>query len=204
MSNAAGDRCAQVLGLHCGSDFGRSLWPDGRCIDDDCLGAKARKNVDERFLIRHRREDELGTLQGAGCRSGGRDAALRGHLHPLGIDVEAAHLPSGGRKPRCHRQADEAETEPGDLLHSFFRRGSTPFANRSMFARVRSAGSVPNWHMTSRLPKRMSFQWASKALVTASALPQTKRPSSIACSMVTSPNICALAFITFFSDSREV
>jgi len=28
----------------------------------------------------------------------------------------------------------------------------------SMFFRVSSAGSVPNWHSTSRLPKRMSFQ----------------------------------------------
>jgi hypothetical protein len=41
-------------------------------------------------------------------------------------------------------------------------------------------------------------------LRTVCGLPQTNSPSSSACSSVTSPNICAFAFITFFSDSREV
>ena len=44
------------------------------------------------------------------------------------------------------------------LQPSAFSAGITSRAKSSMFLRVRSAGSVPNWHITSRLPKRISCQ----------------------------------------------
>jgi len=116
-------------------------------------------------------------------------------LQAEGLDVELRRLLRVGN-------GDGDVAQPG--LHSFFSCGMTSRPKSSMFLRVRSAGSVANWHRTRRFPNRISLQCCLNTFNTVEGLPQTNSPSSKACSRVTSSNICALAFMTFFSDSREV
>jgi hypothetical protein len=44
------------------------------------------------------------------------------------------------------------------FIYNFLSAGSTSRAKSSMFLRVRSAGSVPNWQDTRRLPNCISSQ----------------------------------------------